>query len=465
MIARKLVSMPFKANNLIWQGLCIMDVRGIRGFTKNKDVQMKIFSRTLRAALAIAMVALLGTGCEKNEVLAPAEASDLTSGKKELNFLKFSHVDPAFNKKKKRKKMVNKATGEILHLSHGDPDGRAVNFMYGNSKTAPYNVYKIDPNNGITGEVVGQLAFASEAIALHPQTGLLYYLGRQRDDDGQYPVGVWDPETNTNTILPQGSGFKPAGKLAFAPNGTLYGVSARYSYRMYTINTTTGAWAHFRSYNLYLGRGGDLTFSADGTFFNVYDADYGWVDEIPLNSNNIVNSVYMGLTSVNGICFGGNGKAYISRNDGSIYEVNINNGTTDYLGSIAVHSLADLAPIIAHTELSFAEISLEVLPNSIDVTKEIEITLETTELSGGVAVTFQPHGTIFAPDAILNIEAHGVDLSGVDPNEVDIYYDNQETGNWELMQCDDIIVDAASGTVRVVNARLPHFSRYAIAAD
>jgi len=53
----------------------------------------------------------------------------------------------------------------------------------------------------------------------------------------------------------------------------------------------------------------------------------------------------------------------------------------------------------------------------------------------------------------------------VNPNDVDIFYDNQENGQWEPMQRDDVLIDVDAGSVKVVNARLPHFSRYAIGAE
>ena len=77
-------------------------------------------------------------------------------------------------------------------------------------------------------------------------------------------------------------------------------------------------------------------------------------------------------------------------------------------------------------------------------------------------MTFQPHGIIFSQPAILNLEALGVDFSGVNPDDVDIFYDNPATGQWEPMQRDDIIVDVNLGRIQVINARLDHFSRYAI---
>ena len=46
---------------------------------------------------------------------------------------------------------------------------------------------------------------------------------------------------------------------------------------------------------------------------------------------------------------------------------------------------------------------------------------------------------------------------------LDIYYDNPETGRWEKVRRKKVIVDKDIGLVKIVNARLPHFSRYAVA--
>lgn len=51
------------------------------------------------------------------------------------------------------------------------------------------------------------------------------------------------------------------------------------------------------------------------------------------------------------------------------------------------------------------------------------------------------------------------------PNTVNLYCDNPEAGMWEPMQRGQMIVDAAAGTVQVIHALLPHFSRYALGAE
>ena len=84
-----------------------------------------------------------------------------------------------------------------------------------------------------------------------------------------------------------------------------------------------------------------------------------------------------------------------------------------------------------------------------------------------IDATFYPHGITFSGDkpALLNIGAKNVDLSGVNPNTLRLYYDNEETGQWEEIQTYDIIVKQDEGYVKVINAELWHFSRYAIGAE
>jgi len=128
-------------------------------------------------------------------------------------------------------------------------------------------------------------------------------------------------------------------------------------------------------------------------------------------------------------------------------------------GSLALqHGTADGAA----ANFVYANVSLDVLPGALSADAEIGLELETTELQGGVALTFEPHSVVFSQPAVLNLIAHGLDFSGIDPDAVDIFYDDAETGMWIPMQRDNVIVDAELGTVQVINALLPHFSRYAI---
>jgi len=107
------------------------------------------------------------------------------------------------------------------------------------------------------------------------------------------------------------------------------------------------------------------------------------------------------------------------------------------------------------------ECKLTVLPGTISEDAMLSMSIDDSVF----AITFGPHGIIFSEPALLDIHAYGLDLSNVDPNTIDIYYDNTDTGTWERMERDTIIVNVAEGNVFVKNARIPHFSRYALSGD
>jgi len=86
----------------------------------------------------------------------------------------------------------------------------------------------------------------------------------------------------------------------------------------------------------------------------------------------------------------------------------------------------------------------------------------TMQVGGDQAtVDFYPSMT-FSQPVILNFRITGLDLSGVNPQNVGFYYVDSN-GNLTATQNDGVIVDVSSGTLKVVNAKLPHFSRWAYA--
>lgn len=428
---------------------------------------MKMFNNltpALKIMLLAMAVALAVSGCSKTDPIASSSGNEeRLSARKELNFLEFSNGQQALGKKEVVKKKITRANGGSLKLTHGLPNGTAGNLMYGNSKSAPFNIYKIDPENLSGTEVVGQLAFSTKAIALHPISGLLYYVGHIKSD-GVYPVGVWDPRTNTNTILPGGTSFRPADKLAFRQDGTLFGVNKTNTKKIYQIDTETGAWTLHSMLNKRLGNAGDIAFNPNGILFNV-NGRSGRLQRVNLATNSVSNAGSIGVTKISGICFSNKGRFFIVKNNGAFGLINTQNGIGQYLGNSGMGRIDDLAPVISHRELTYANISLDIPPNSISKDAEIEISIETTEIVGGVFVSFAPHGVVFDIPALLNITAYGVDFTGVNPQEVSIYYDNQESGLWEEMEREQIIINAQEGIVQVINAQIPHFSRYALSKD
>lgn len=104
----------------------------------------------------------------------------------------------------------------------------------------------------------------------------------------------------------------------------------------------------------------------------------------------------------------------------------------------------------------------KVEPNSIPDNADITLGLDTKIVGGSVDLSFGPSGLQFNPHAILNLRAHGLNLNNINTESLGFYYVDSNDQLIE-MPCDDIIVDKKNGEIKVVNARVPHFSRYAIA--
>ena len=111
-------------------------------------------------------------------------------------------------------------------------------------------------------------------------------------------------------------------------------------------------------------------------------------------------------------------------------------------------------------------IRLTVAPNSMSQDAELGLSLDDEEFFiGNFDMIFSPHGIVFSSPALLDITVKYADLTGFNPDDLDIYYDNPDTGQWELMPRQSITVWPEYGYVKVVGAELPHFSRYAIGTE
>ena len=137
-------------------------------------------------------------------------------------------------------------------------------------------------------------------------------------------------------------------------------------------------------------------------------------------------------------------KQFISYQNGGELKLNYKTIQTDY-GEVKVF------------------IMLKVFPQTISHDATLSLSLDDEFLIGNIAMEYGPHGITFSKPAMLEIFAQGVDLSGFNPEKIDIYYDNQVTGELELIKSKKIIIKEDIGTIRVVYAEIPHFSRYALA--
>ena len=74
------------------------------------------------------------------------------------------------------------------------------------------------------------------------------------------------------------------------------------------------------------------------------------------------------------------------------------------------------------------------------------------------AVKFGP-AMSFNRTVLFNATYTGLNLTGIDPAKVRFVY-LADDGSVEVAECDAIVVNTAQGKLQVVNAVIPHFSRY-----
>jgi hypothetical protein len=65
----------------------------------------------------------------------------------------------------------------------------------------------------------------------------------------------------------------------------------------------------------------------------------------------------------------------------------------------------------------------------------------------------------FNQDVIYNAKFTGLNLTGIDPSSIDFVYQD-ESGAIEKIEYDALNIDVENGVLEIVNARIPHFSRY-----
>ena len=107
-------------------------------------------------------------------------------------------------------------------------------------------------------------------------------------------------------------------------------------------------------------------------------------------------------------------------------------------------------------------IKLKIHRDSIDDDAEICMTVDDETFLADLDVLFGPSGLDFERPADLDVDIDNIDLTGVDPSNVNLYYENKETGDWEIMNCKKVQVDVENGKIKVQKGELPHFSRYAL---
>ncbi len=97
---------------------------------------------------------------------------------------------------------------------------------------------------------------------------------------------------------------------------------------------------------------------------------------------------------------------------------------------------ASYADSTSYGSMPGIKIELNVLPQSVTAAKELTLALDGLNMD----MDFGPDGLVFQSPAILNVTATGLDLSNVNEETLDIYYDNTGAGQWERVERDNVIV-------------------------
>jgi hypothetical protein len=72
---------------------------------------------------------------------------------------------------------------------------------------------------------------------------------------------------------------------------------------------------------------------------------------------------------------------------------------------------------------------------------------------------YSPSPYVFRSSLILDLQYKNVNLSNIDPATVGFYF-LSENGTYYQAQYDSLIYDPESGTIGIVKAKIPHFSRW-----
>jgi len=230
----------------------------------------------------------------------------------------------------------------------------ADNTLYSLTQNSPYNIYTVNTATGVATSV-GNLSFASAAIARQPTTGLVYYYAINAVG-GRYAAATWNPGTGTNTTL-SGTVANYLPRLAFKSDGTLYGMDSNNV--LYTLNTSTGTVATtvgtVTGGGLATGLGGDMAFSPTGILYLVAGSD--------LYTISGTTSTRVGATGIAtalaGLAFATDGALYTSDTNGTnsgIWKLSTTTGVGTLVGSSG-QTLSDLGALPAFADLQMTKTS------------------------------------------------------------------------------------------------------------
>lgn len=141
-------------------------------------------------------------------------------------------------------------------------------------------------------------------------------------------------------------------------------------------------------------------------------------------------------------------RKYIRKSHGGVVSIYANSGDSDDLEDDG------------HTKDKLVAASLSVPSGAIDHSKTITMSLDDNKIE----FEFGPSGTQFSPGAKLSFYAEGLNLAGLQNDQIGIYY---LSGDGEVIPvpAEQIVVDEHNGKIMVRNAEINHFSRYALGHD
>jgi len=212
----------------------------------------------------------------------------------------------------------------------------APHLVYG--LTSDGYVEQVDTATAATTQI-GTLLFGTSAGDRDPLTGKFYYL----DQNTSTPrVAVWDPATNTNTVIGTATLSGPVLRAGFRADGTFFITAGNGD--LYTINLVTGAPTFVGTITVNGSQlttsTGDMAFTPDGRLYLDTEGLLYSVDTTTLDATYLGNDGAVGKIQ---IAFGTNGLLYGMANSGDLYLVDLTSGATTLIGDTGVSQIGDLA--------------------------------------------------------------------------------------------------------------------------
>lgn len=196
------------------------------------------------------------------------------------------------------------------------------NRMYGINSSSPARIYEVNPATGSMSRK-GTLAFATYAIAVHPQTGEVYYV----ENRSPYRVAKWNPSTNSGAIINSGTGIALTPRLGFSTDGHLYATRLSTN-KLYEINTTNGnptLVGTISGPDLF-ANSGDLVMDGNDAMFIVMNSYLYHLNITTMTAAQVGNT---GISSLAGLAWGSDGHLIASSisSGNKLVELNTSNGS------------------------------------------------------------------------------------------------------------------------------------------